>query len=179
MAAQRITLIVSESHFGNTVAVADAVAATLRAANVLTLVWMAHEAPLDIPEEIGLLLLVAPTHEGGLSTPATRKRAAGIGAKDSTDSRGVREWIVESVGGRDAHVVTLCTVDAAHADPGEYSAAEAAAELARERGFLAVERGPSFVVGGVAGPLAPGELRRARSWAVDLIRSMFLGGVDD
>lgn len=164
MATSHQALVVVESHFGNTVAVADAVAATLRMASVQTAVWMAHEADSEIPPGTAVIVLAAPTHEGGLSTPGTRKRAAGIGAKDSTDSSGIREWVCRSVGGRGATLIALGTAEATHAE-GQETAAVAAAYLAGKHGFRNVETGPTFAVRGVAGPLAPGELQRARVWA--------------
>jgi amidase len=160
-------LVVVESHFGNTVALADAVAATLRAAGVQTTVWMAHEAATTIPPGATLILLAGPTHDHGLSTPTTRKRAAGIGAKDSTDSAGLVDWLAQARGGREARVVTFGTADSSDLDGGG-TAAEASAALALECGFVHVEQGPSFAVVGVAGPLAPGELQRARQWADSL-----------
>jgi len=165
METSQHALVVVESHFGNTVAVADAVAGALRTDGVRTTVWMAHEAPIEIPADTTIILLVAPTHDGTLSTPATRRRAAGAGAKDSTDSSGAREWITQCTGGRDTRFITFATSEATREAGTHVTAADVAAELARQHGFTRVEQGPSFAVTGVAGPLAPGELRRARRWA--------------
>lgn len=161
-------LVVVESHFGNTVAVADAAAAALRAAGVPTEVRTAHEADTTLPEDLTLLLLAAPTHGGDLSTPATRSRAAGLGAKDSTDSRGLREWLQASTGARAARVVTLGTATPGDVTAGTTSAARAA-RLAGEVGFADVTEGPACTVRGVAGPLTDGALRDVRAWASGLV----------
>lgn len=158
-------LIVVESHFGNTVALAEALAATLRTNGVPTSVWMAHEARAELPNDVTRVLIACPTHEGTMSTPQTRKRAAGIGAKDSTDIQGVREWLEALELDAEVGFLVFDTVRADHGS--DRSAADAAVELLRTRGLLGVERGPSFTVEGVAGPLSPGQLQLVRAWAND------------
>lgn len=160
-------LIVVESHFGNTVALAEALAATLRTNGVPTRVWMAHEATNELPNDVTRVLVACPTHEGTMSTAQTRKRAAGIGAKDSTDTQGVREWLEELGLEAEVEFVVFDTVRADHGD--DRSAADAAIDLLRSRGLLGVERGPSFTVEGVAGPLSPGQLQLVRAWAKDTL----------
>lgn len=172
MGTRQQVLVIAESHFGNTVAVADAVAATLRAAGVRTSLALAHEASTTVPAETTALVLVAPTHDGDLSTPDSRRRAAGIGAKDSTDGRGIREWVTSCEGSRGARLICIGTAAQGHTSTERGPAASAAAELASKRGFRHVEEGPSFGVLGVAGPLVPGELVRAREWASELAEQL-------
>ena len=68
-------LIVYESMFGNTHAVAEAVAAGLRPA-VQTEVRRVAEVAPEAVAEADLLVVGAPTHVHGLSRPSTRKAAA-------------------------------------------------------------------------------------------------------
>ncbi|KQU01966.1 hypothetical protein ASG56_20840 [Rhodococcus sp. Leaf7] len=156
-------LVVVESHFGNTVAVGEAMAAALCANGIPAAVRLAHEATSTLPAGVDTLVVGAPTHNGALSTPATRSRAAGIGAKDSTDLQGVREWLgaLEAVG---TNLVVFDTVRAG--EDASRSAADEAVDLAAGGAYASVTRGLSFGVGGVAGPLSPGELVRARRWAL-------------
>lgn len=172
MEEEQSAIVVVESHFGNTVAVADSIAAALRAAGIQTALWLAHDAQLVIPPDTTLVLLAAPSHDGALSTPISRKTAAGLGAKDSTDTFGMRDWIERTSGGRDRRLIAIGTAPKAEVEEGVGSGVRETIDLAVHHGFSWVEEGPTFGVLGVAGPLAPGELRRAREWAVQLVEEV-------
>ncbi len=157
-------LIIVESHFGNTVALGEAMAAALCANGVHCVVRLAHEATSTLSEGVHTLVVGAPTHNGMLSTPATRKRAAGIGAKDSTDTQGVREWLAKVELTTKPDIILFDTVESSWGEAP--SAADEAFFLSGVQRYTSVTRGLSFSVGGVAGPLCSGELVRARSWAL-------------
>jgi flavorubredoxin len=158
-------LIVVESHFGNTMAVARAVAAGLTSRGTVVTVVRCGEAPNEIPADVSLLLAGAPTHNLHLPSRASRTQAASRGA-DSGDVVGLAEWIGTATPRRDLRVVTFDTTTG-----GGFagSAAKAAAKLLRRRGFGTPEQGPGFIVTGTPGPLRDGEEERAQTWGAGLV----------
>ncbi|HEY3339252.1 MAG TPA: flavodoxin/nitric oxide synthase [Propionicimonas sp.] len=158
-------LIVVESLFGNTMAVARAVATGLAGRGTEVTVLRCTDAPTDIPADVSLLLAGAPTHNSHLPSRSSRAQAAGKGAAQG-DAPGLAEWIATLTPRRDLRVVTFdTTVGGAFAG----SAAKAAAKLLRRRGFATPEQGPGFVVCGTPGPLRDGEEERARAWGEGLL----------
>lgn len=153
-------LVIVESSFGNTHAIAEALAEGLTASGATATLVAAGEAPSAPVAD--LVVLAAPTHNLGLPTPASRAKAGESGGEVAAE--GVREWLERTTPSRGARVVTIDTVVA-----GMFSgsAAKKAQQLARKRGWAA-ERGPSFVVTGTRGPLADGELDRARTYGASL-----------
>lgn len=164
-------LIVSESYFGNTLTVTKAIAAGLIQAldTCPVTVLRPHEAPRDIPSEVDLLLVGAPTHEFSMPKAQTRKQAVEKGANGG-DSVGVREWIAQVTPRGDLRVVTFDTSIKTKFTPG--SASKAAFKALKKRGFRDAERGQSFYVADVAGPLVDGEAQRAETWGTQLGNSL-------
>ncbi|WP_282944479.1 flavodoxin family protein [Cellulomonas endometrii] len=154
-------LLVVESHFGNTAAIAETLAFALRNQGADVDYVPADTAPAITSAD--LVLVGAPTHSLGLPTPATRAQAAQKGAVPAPT--GVREWIATTQG-LSPPVVTFATKTRG-AFTG--SASKAAAKLLRRRGASATQ-GPDFFVLGVSGPLADGEVERAAEWGVGLLR---------
>ncbi|SIO85525.1 hypothetical protein [Nocardiopsis sp. JB363] len=152
------TLIVVESYFGNTTEVARTLAEHLEPARVVPVA----EAPTEIPIDVDLLLVGAPTHDFSLPSANTRKQALDKGGHGQ--GPGVREWIA-SLTPRDLPVHTF---DTSHAKRLSGSAARAAAKALKRRGFRPT-RGPSFHVHGRSGPLEEGQLRRVQEWAAALV----------
>ena len=88
-------LIIVESCFGNTRAIAEAVAAGLIEGGVEAQMVDVAQAPGALPEDLDLLVLAAPTHNRGLPTAATRAKAqaqAGAGGA----SQGISQWLGNS-----------------------------------------------------------------------------------
>lgn len=156
----RATVIV-ESCFGNTAAAAEAVAEGLRDSGVEVEVVDAGAAPPRVSAD--LVVIAAPTHNMGMSKSKTREQATEKGAT-LTPSTGVREWIegLEAVDGR---VVAVSTTTG-----GKFagSAGKAMVKALRRR-RIAAEQGEDFTVTDTPGPLADGELDRARGWAGSLV----------
>ena len=75
-------LVVYESMFGNTKAIAEAIGEAL-AAEVVEV----SDAPDVLPDDVGLLVVGAPTHAFSLSRPATRQSAAGGGGRQARADR--------------------------------------------------------------------------------------------
>ena len=160
-------LVVYESMFGNTRAVAEAVAAGLAAVADVEIVEVS-EAPTGRLVGIDLLVVGGPTHALGLSREQTRASAL-----DETDQPlvspgiGLREWLaaLEPPDG----VVAAAAFDTRTQRPRvPGSAAVAAVRRLRRLGFARGVRPETFRVDGMTGPLVDGELERAHGWGLRL-----------
>lgn len=155
-------LIVTESLFGNTLAIAEAIgggiAETIGRASVQVI--HASLAPAVLSAEIDLLVVGAPTHTLSMPNAGTRSDAARKGAPSPAPA-GIREWI-QTVQIPDA--MAVATFDTSiHTRIQLGTAARSAARALRRRGAQTTV-GPSFWVTGMEGPLADGELARATAW---------------
>ncbi|NLI19161.1 MAG: flavodoxin family protein [Actinomycetales bacterium] len=161
-------LIVVESMFGNTRAVADAVAEGLRAGGAAVVVGDVTEVPPAVPHGTDLLVVGGPTHAFSMTRESTRTdalskaHAENSGAKAAT---GIREWIAAATPDQ-VRVVTFDTRVKKAFIPG--SAAKSAAKSLAEHGFTHAERGETFWVADTPGPLVDGELERAQEWGRSL-----------
>lgn len=161
-------LVVVESVFGNTRAVAEAIAAglagrmTVRTVNVT-------EAPSAV-SGVDLLVVGGPTHAFGMTRPASRRAAAdqSRGAVQA-DAVGLREWLATLPAGTTA-VATFDTRMGRLRIPG--SAAKGAARLLVQRGYRLLARPMTFQVAGTEGPLLAGEEDRATAWGTELARQL-------
>lgn len=157
--------VVYESMFGNTRAVAEAIAETLSERMAVDL-WEVGEAPTAIDADIGLVVVGAPTHAFSLSRPSTRAEAAGMAPEGLVSNGiGVREWLAAVKPAPGTQAVAFDTRVSLFV-PG--SAARAATRRLRKAGFRIVARSASFLVQDTAGPLRPDELEHARRWAAAL-----------
>lgn len=163
-------VVVYESMYGSTRAVAEAVAQGLRESHVPTdLVEVGALEARDGTLPVGTTLLVVggPTHAFGMSRPATRADAVGfIDAPLVSAGPGIREWLehAELPGG--IAVATFDTKVAKPPLPG--SAARAAARVLKARGARLLVRPHSFRVEGRTEGLLDGELDSARHWGKGL-----------
>lgn len=165
-------LVVYESMFGNTRTIADAVASGLQEAGVEVEVVEVGVAPTGPDEDVGLLVVGAPTHALSLSRPESR-RSASEQAEGPILSMGIglREWLAALPTGR-ALVAAFDT----HIDrkvPG--AASRAALKRLRRRGYRVAEPAESFFVSDTVGPLVEGEVERARAWGHELAASSLVG----
>jgi len=159
-------LVVYESMFGNTAALAGAVRQGLEDSGFAVDVVDVGDAPPVDELAIDLLVLGAPTHAFSLSRRTTREDAVRQGASPDHVEVGVREWLTGAQRNASRSSVPLAFFDsrarAARRLPG--SAAHKASRLARDAGFPRQLGTESFYVDDVNGPLLPGELDRARAW---------------
>lgn len=156
------TLIIVESSHGNTAAVAAAVRDGLLETDPDGTVEVVGAADAPSAPQVDLLVLAAPTHNLGLPSPASRAKAAEGGA--SVAERGIREWL-ETCEPQATHAAAIDTkVRSGFAG----SAAKKIAARLRRKGIRAQRE--SFVVTGTKGPLADGELDRARDLGRRLAR---------
>ena len=162
-------LVVYESMFGNTKAVAEVVALGLARDFEVDLIEVG-EAPSPVPDDVALLVVGAPTHAFSLSRANTRDSARQQAPATARPSEsGLRDWL-----GRlqhDGHLALPRGLVAAAFDtkvahprmPG--SAAAAAAKKLRHLGVRVVVAPQTFYVDGMQGPLVDGESDASLAWA--------------
>lgn len=151
-------LMVVESMFGNTRHIGEEVAKGLADAGASVRLVSVADAPAAIDEFFGLVVIGAPTHNRGLSTPATRAQASKEGAPAL--AKGVREWLGSEAFPTTATVAVFDTCTSRSWLSG--SAAKAAVKALARVGVAAVAQ--TFLVRGAQGPLQPGQLEAARTW---------------
>lgn len=167
-------IVVYESIYGNTRAVAEAVAEGLGGAPVLSV----HEAA-DHHDQVDLLVVGGPTHMHGIATNRSRRAAAETPPKgedthveaSATEEPGMRSWLGHlspSIARRAAAFDTR--LDNSPLLTG--SAARGIARRLRQHGFD-VSATESFLVAGSEGPLKAGEVGRARAWGATLAGAPF------
>jgi hypothetical protein len=166
-------LVVYESMFGNTQAVANAVAGGLASGFAVEVVE-AGSAPRVLPAGVELLVVGGPTHAFGMTRPGTRRSAAEqTGQPLVSAGTGVREWLAAVDRARAGQVAAAAfdtRVDRPRL-PG--SAARAARRRLRRAGFRIAAPAESFyVTGGSPGQLSEGELARARRWGEQLAAAL-------
>lgn len=151
-------LVVYESMYGNTRDVAEAIAAGLSSRVTVDVVEVGS-APADVDDEVALVVVGGPTHAFGMSRSSTRADAAEEGPVLSA-GQGIREW-VENV--RLPAAIRAATFDTKVSKPRlPGSAASAATKRLRRKGARIIANPTTFYVTGKTGPLAAGELGRAR-----------------
>ncbi|MET4639198.1 hypothetical protein [Mycetocola sp. 2940] len=164
-------LVVFESIWGNTEEVARAVAAGLGGDRID--VVDTASAPAVIEPDVDLVVVGGPTHAFSMSTAATRESARKQGA-ERVPERGIREWIEAQPS--PGHAIPVATFDTRVVTPRlPGSAAKKAMKRLVRLGFRAVAKPETFGVHGYSGPIADGELERARRWGEDLARQLPAG----
>jgi hypothetical protein len=156
-------LVVYESMWGNTKQVAEAIAVGLGGARVAE----SHEVGDTDVGDLDLLVVGGPTHAFSMSRPSTRRDAHDQGGTVGAEDRGIREWLEALPAHLEVPVATFDTrVVKVRNLPG--SAAKAADKEVRRHHHGRVLDRKSFYVHDSAGPLAEGELDRARKWGAEL-----------
>ncbi|MEQ6900519.1 flavodoxin domain-containing protein [Nocardioides sp. YIM 152588] len=163
-------VVVYESMFGNTEQIASGIAAGLEAAGATTATVDVGRLEPDDLAGCGLLVVGAPTHAFSLSRASTREDAVRQGADPARAVTGVREWLTTvdaafpRLEDRPRVAVFDTRAQKVRRLPGS---AGRAARVLRACGFTVVDRA-TFLVLDVKGPLAAGELDRAREWGAAL-----------
>ncbi|QEO16128.1 hypothetical protein FLP10_07270 [Agromyces intestinalis] len=152
-------LIVVESIWGNTEAIAVAIGAGLGAGAEVVRI---DAAPDVLPAGLDLLVVGGPTHAFSMSRVDTRKAAKDQGAT-RVPRLGIREWIGKlGTPPRGTRVATFDTRSVAPRLPG--SAAKKAMKRLVKLGYEPLAAAESFGVYGYSGPLEEGEVARAEQW---------------
>ncbi|MGR2753997.1 flavodoxin family protein [Agromyces arachidis] len=162
-------MVVYETVWGNTGELARAIADGLRSSEGVDAVDVveAATAPEEIDPEVDLVVVGGPTHAFSMTTAKTRESARQQGATKIAD-RGIREWLEELASPSSS--VAVATFDTRTVKPRlPGSAARKAMKQLVAKGFRPVDHAMSFGVQGYSGPVADGELTRAREWGTTLI----------
>jgi hypothetical protein len=162
-----LALLVYESMFGNTEAIAEAVAEGIGGQGVVEVREVGTRPVLG--PEVELLVVGGPTHAFGLTRASTRTSAKAQ-AEDGhvvSEGIGIREWLDELPETEcDPLVAAFDTRVAPARVPG--SAAKGIARRLRSHGYDLVLDPHTFWVEGTSGPLVEGELDVAREWGAHL-----------
>ena len=155
-------LIVVESYFGNTRRIAEGVSGELLDAGFETHIAEVEHAPVRLPAALELLVVGAPTHNSGLSTPESRQAAcARSGLPEPT--LGIREWIEQLEVPATPPWVAVFDTRFGHPWLSGSAAAQASVMLSN-KGFRVMPGRATFRVQDIAGPLIHGAEEDARRW---------------
>ncbi|MET1061004.1 MAG: flavodoxin domain-containing protein [Nocardioides sp.] len=156
-------LLVYESMFGNTEAVAREVAAGLvRAGASVQVVDVAGAGPAD-DYVYDLLVVGAPTHAFSLSRPSTRRDAVTKGGRSTAAATGLREWLA-ALHGRGHHMAAAFDTRVTSMRRLPKSASTRAYHLLDHLGFEMLSRPTGFLVTDITGALVDAEGERAEAW---------------
>lgn len=171
-------VIVYESMYGNTHAIADAIGAGLSDAFDAKVVPVA-EASREVLAGAGLVVVGGPTHIHGMSRANSRKAAAdaakheagGLTMEPGALGPGLREWFI-TLG---QYQVKAAAFDTRLRGPAALTgrASSRITRLLRERGFEVIAPPESFLVTR-HDQVEPGEVARARDWGAALAARMGL-----
>jgi flavodoxin len=171
-------LVVYESMFGNTHAVADAIAAGLLSAGHVVDVCAVEEADAAAVDLADGVVIGGPTHAHGMSSAPTRKGAQDevekskvkvasgesdheVQLDEHATGEGLRDWFHHLADGRGRPAAAFDT--RMHLSPVvSGSAARGINRRLHRHGWTEAAAPESFFVMGTDGPLAEGELDRAR-----------------
>ena len=164
-------MVVYESVYGNTRAIAEAIAEGLGGAEVIPV------SQADARPDAGLLVVGGPTHMHGMTSGRTRRVAADAAHEDGTHVEpeavaepGLRSWLRDLPNVSAAHAASFDTrLDRSAWFTG--AAAHGIARRLRRHGYEIVGS-ESFLVQDSEGPLEDGELSRARAWGGELAVSV-------
>ena len=164
-------LIVHESMFDNTAAIAAAVGRGLVAEGVDVSSVDVAAAPGLRTIDVDLLVVGAPTHAFSMSRPTTRADAVRQGAPADRARIGVREWLdVSSIGSERVPLAAMFDTRIRKVRHLPKAAGTRGDHVLTRLGFTVIVRPEAFVVEDVKGPLADGEIERAVEWGRDLAR---------
>jgi hypothetical protein len=160
--------VVYESLFGNTRAVAEAVAEGLSSVFETETVEVGQAA--QTVSGLDLIVIGGPTHAWSMSRPMTRsagrEQAAKQGVEPVSKNVGVREWLD---GLDDGHGMMAATFDTGIGAFGG-SAARGEKRQLSHNGYRLIDEPKQFLIttAGGATVLKPGELQRAKEWGQHL-----------
>ena len=166
-------VVAYESMYGNTRQIAEAIAASLERLGEVE-VLSVNDGDASAADRAELLIVGGPTHMHGIATEMSRKGVAKAAEEDedvglepgAADGPGLRKWLTQRSGdGRPAAAFDT-RIDRSPILTG--SAARGIAKRLRRRGYTVVTDPQSFFVEDSEGPLADGELDRARAWGASL-----------
>jgi hypothetical protein len=165
-------LVVFESLYGNTAAIGEVVAGSLRSRGFDVAVGSVSNVSTAETDAVDLLIVGGPTHAHGLSRASTRKAGASDQKNtyaDPTTEPGLREWLADLPLGRGRVAAAFDTrFDKPVLLTG--SAAKGIARRLEHLGFRVIVEPESFLVT-TENRLKDGEIERATAWAKVLTES--------
>ena len=167
------TLVVYESMFGNTRAIAEAVAVGLTGTAEALVVPVREVTPAQV-HSADLLVVGGPTHAHGLSSSMSRKGAPDYVGKFDVplvlepgwDGIGLRDWFESLEPGSARGAAFDTRADINHLLSGR--ASRGIADRLRKHGYRLVADPESFLVD-KQNQLLPAELARATEWGAELL----------
>ncbi|MFL6099427.1 MAG: flavodoxin family protein [Actinomycetales bacterium] len=162
-------LVVYESMFGNTRAIAEAIGEGLSAVYSVDVRNAGTVSRAEL-EQADLIVAGGPTHAWGISRPSTREGAlkqaevpgSGLKLETGATGPGLRELFAGVTGLRASAAAFDTRIDKPAMVTGR--ASRKIARLLKRSGCNAVARPESFLVSGKPTTLVPGEDVRARGW---------------
>jgi hypothetical protein len=178
-------VIVYESMFGNTRAVADAIAEGFRPGNETVVIPVAQAGP-EVLDGADLVVVGGPTHVHGMSRSGTRKGAAQMAGKPDSGltlepgaaGMGLRDWFADLGHVGIAAAAFDTRIDGLAMFTGQ--ASRGIARLLRHHGFHVVAGSESFLIT-KGNRLRAGEEDHAKAWGRLLsskVVAMKLAGAD-
>jgi Flavodoxin len=172
-------LIVYESMYGNTAAVGNAIASSLRSRGLDVETQPVTKVDPGATADIDVLVVGGPTHVHGMSRSSTRKTAAEDDKNtfsEPTLEPGLREWLKRLPTGTSRLAAAFDTrIDKPAILTG--SAAKGIGHRLEDRGFRLIVDPESFLVSG-QNKLIDGELEHAATWGTEVAeRSAAAGAV--
>lgn len=161
-------IVVYESHWGNTAAIARAIAEGIGPA--ATALSTAEAAAVELAG-VDLIVAGAPLLGFSLPTEGMLKSMAGSQASDPTppdlSHPAMRTWLATLPAGRGRAAAFETRI---WWSPG--SAAKAILARLEQAGYRAAAKPERFIVQGKYGPLRDGELERAKRWGAALAQTL-------
>lgn len=173
-------VVIYESMFGNTRAIAYAIGAGLADYFDVAVVPVGQAYPTSY-NQADLVIVGGPTHVHGMSRPSTRQGAAkqaaaansGLTLEPGALGEGLREWLASHVTSR-GHGLAAA-FDTRMPGPAVLTgrASRGVSSALQRQGYELIAKPESFLVT-KANELHPGEQERARAWGSALAESLAL-----
>ena len=169
-------VVVYESMYGNTRAIAEAIGSGLRPTYDVSVVTVGQARP-EMLDDVELLIVGGPTHVWSMSRARTRQSAAaaaekpgsGLALEPDAIDIGLREWF-ELLGRRSGRAAAFDTrIDAPPMVTGR--ASRPIGRRLQRHGYELAARPESFLVT-KRNTLVAGEVERARAWAAGLASTL-------
>lgn len=157
------SVVIYESMWGNTAAIAQTIARQLERFGDVRLVSVL-EANSCVVEGADLVVVGGPTHVHGMSRASSRLSTAETEViPGAATGPGVREWLRDLPDGDGTWAAAFDTrIDKPRWLVG--AASGGIAKRLRKRGYRLIATAESFLVTDSEGPLKPGEIERADAW---------------
>ena len=173
-------VVIYESMFGNTRAIAYAISAGLAEYFDVAVIPVGQAYPTSYTQA-DLVVVGGPTHMHGMSRPSTRQGAAkqaavansGLTLEPGAQGEGLREWLASHVTSR-GHGLAAA-FDTRMGGPAVFTgrASKGISGALRRQGYELIAKPESFLVT-KANELRPEEQDRARAWGTALAKSLSL-----